>query len=194
MKSKKYFLICLTIFVLVLLFMVRIAFSADIDVGSAATDRGSSADTLGYTTIATENPANASGTIDHIEIFMNSATSAVIDVAAFEQVDTNTFTSRGSSGNLNVVAGLNTFNAPGDFTAFDIEAGDYIGFYGSGTANRIEQDTSGDGKWYSYADRIPCTNQLFTAVASRTISLYAEGTISGGPPAPKIQSQILILE
>lgn len=193
---KKGFLICLAIFIILSLLMIKIAFSADIDVGAAASDRGSSSDTLGYTTIATENPANASGTINHIEIFMNTATAAVIDVAAFEHLGSNYFTSRGSSGNLNVVAGLNTFNAPTDFTAFDIEAGDYIGFYGSGTANRIEQDTSGDGKWTNFADNIPCTNQLFSVVASRTISLYAEGSIGGAPPAGPgaVQPQILILE
>lgn len=191
---KKYFLICVAMFIILLLFMIRIAFSATIDVGSAAIVRASSADTAGYTTIATENPANASGTIDHIEIYMNSVLGAIIDVAAFEQVSANTFTSRGSSGNLNVVVGLNTFNAPGDFTAFDITAGDYIGFYGGGPTNRIEQDTTGDGKWYSYADRIPCTNQLFTVTASRTISLYATGSTGEAPPEVGAQPFILILE
>jgi len=174
--------------------MVKIAFSADIDVGTDASDRGSSSDRAGYTTIATENPANASGTINHIEIFINGTPSGVIDVASFEQVSTNTFTSRGSSGDLSVVTGLNIFNAPADFTAFDINAGDYIGFFANATAMRIEMDTSGNGYWYSYADRIPCTNQLFSVTADRTISLYATGSTGEAPPAVGVRPQILILE
>ncbi|MBA7547789.1 hypothetical protein ES705_40225 [subsurface metagenome] len=71
--------------------------------------------------------------------------------------------------------GLNIFNAPEDFTAFDINEGDYIGLFGDDIA--IEQDTSGGvGWWYVTEDAVPCTNKLFTFLADRTISLYATGT------------------
>jgi hypothetical protein len=192
---KKYFLICFGICIILLLFMVKIAFSADIDVGSAAIDRASSADTANYTTVAAENPANASGTINHIEIYMNSAgAGATIDVASFYVVSGNNLSTRGSSGNLTVVVGLNTFNAPGDFTAFDINVGDYIGFYSSSTGlPRIEQDITGSGKWYKPGDYIPCTDTVFTWLADRTISLYAEGS-TGAPPAVGVQPQVLMLE
>lgn len=189
---KKYFLICLAIFIMLLLVMIKIAFSADIVVGSAAIDRSSSS---GYNTtcIATENPANASGVIDHIEIYMSTIVGGIIDVAAFEQVGANIFTSRGSSGNLTAAVGLNTFDAPGDFTAFDINAGDYIGVYIM-SSESIDRANTGSGYWTNGGDEIPCTDLTFTFTASRTISLYAEGSTGEAPPEVGVQPIILLLE
>lgn len=170
--------------------MVKIAFSADIDVGAPAIDRDSYGASA-YTWIGKENPANATGTIDHIEIWATG--NGNIEVASFEEVSENTFTTRGSSGLLTVLTGLNIFNAPGDFTAFDINEEDYIGIY-TGTAYGVDITYSGEGMWFQSGDLIPCTNQSFNWYATATISLYATGTEGEAPPpAPKVQSQILML-
>jgi len=146
-----------------------------IDVGAAAIDRASDADLNGYTFIAAENPANANGKINHIEIYISIDT-GTIEVASFYKTNGNVFSTRGQTGILDVEVGLNVFNAPADFTAFDINAGDYIGVHGAGANIRIEQDSSGDGKWYHFGDDIPCTDTTFSWLTDRTISLYATGT------------------
>ena len=57
----------------------------------------------------------------------------------------------------------------------DVNSGDYIGTYF--TLGQIERDNSGTGYWYSDGtDYIPCTNQAFTSLANRTLSLYGTGT------------------
>lgn len=144
-----------------------------IDVGSVAINRDeyTSGD---RTIIVTENPANATGKINHIEVFI-FATASTIEVASFEKVNGNTFTTRGTSGALNVVTGLNTFDAPGDFAAFDINAGDYIGCYVD-IEGKVDKDPSGSGYWILTGDYVPCTNQVFVFYDARTISLYATGT------------------
>jgi len=149
-----------------------------IDVGSAAIDRAGNSDLSDYTFIAAENPANESGTINHIEVYIYSDT-GTIEVASFYKTNGNTFSTRGSTGVLEVEVGLNVYNAPGDFTAFDINIGDYIGIHGVGSTIRIEQDSSGDGKWYKPGDYIPCTDTLFSWLVDRTISLYATGGVTG---------------
>lgn len=192
MKTKKYFLICVTIFVILLLLMIKIAFSETIDVGSAAINR---ADAIsgGKTLIDKNNPANASGVINHIEIYMNWG-GTTVEVASFYEGSANVFSTRGATGVLNVVTGLNTFNAPGDFTAFNINASDYIGIYIVGAGYYIEQDLVGAGCWRATGDNIPCTNVTFTFYATQTFSLYATGSTGEAPPEVGVQPFILILE
>jgi len=192
MRKKKLFLICLAICIVLILFMVKIAFSADIDVGSPAIDRDLTTGD-GYTNILKANPVNATGTINHIEVYMADTAQHDITIASFEEVSANTFTARDNSGVITTVPGLNTFNAPGDFTAFDISTGDYIGFYCVGGCY-VDKTNSGDGAWYDFGDKTSCENEGFTWVADRTISLYATGSTGEAPPSVGVQRQILIQE
>lgn len=150
-----------------------------IDVGSPAIDRAEYIGS-GYTIVLKDNPANATGVIDHIEIYMDYGDNKVIEVASFYVVSGNNLSTRDSSGALTVNPGLNTFNAPGDFTAFDINEGDYIGIQIPEGAYIDYYWTGGAGRWYYYGDAIPCTNTTFLVDADYIFSLYATGTESGG--------------
>ena len=149
-----------------------------IDIGAAAIDRGS--DLAGsYTMVAAENPANASGTIDTVEVWLNAQCTS-FDVAMFEQVSANTFTTRDTENEGTVAAGSKQTL----ITDLTVVTGDFIGWYGNGTGS-IERDLVGTGYWVEVADYIPCTNQVITFYATRTISLYGTGTEAGGAALEK---------
>lgn len=148
-----------------------------IDVGAAAEDRTSNQDLNDYTFISKDNPANATGTIDYISIYLYDVGVSDLDVASFEEVSTDYFTTRGNVTVEVISTGLSEFNAPGDFTAFDINAGDYIGAVASAADTDVEWDPSGyAGVWYKASDEIPCTNVEFSFLAGDTMSLYCTGT------------------
>ncbi len=148
-----------------------------IDVGSPAVDR---AGILGdYTLIGKTNPANADGTLDTWEVWTQIAADN-IDFATFFVVSGNNLSTRdteavgASNGNSKTTyVGLST----------DVETGDYAGLYHNvSNFSTLDRDNSGgDGMWYiSALDKIPCTNQAFSFLASYRISLYATGTEAGG--------------
>ena len=142
-----------------------------IDVGSAAIDRSFSWTSLTY--VAKENPANATGQITSIEIW---AAVSLTDckVATFFVVSGNNLSTRDTETIGAVTAGAKrTFEVD-----LDVQVGDYIGIYF--TAGEIELTTSGTGIWTFDGDKIPCTNQLFTAEADRLLSLYGTGTTEVG--------------
>jgi len=146
-----------------------------IDVGSACINRVSYY-TPGYTDIVVENPANATGVIDHIDLWMDTGGS--VEVASFYGGG-GTFSTRGYTGTLTAPFGDNNFNAPGDFTAFNINSGDYIGL--NIISGAVEAATSGEqGVWDISGDKVPCTNQSgWTLYSTHTLSLYATGTEGG---------------
>jgi hypothetical protein len=141
-----------------------------IDVGSGATDRGANL-SITITRIDGNNPANATGTLDTWEIWVAIA-GANVEVATFYIVSGTNFSTRDSEAIGSVSSGSKqTFTGK----STDIETSDYVGIYG--TSGFIETDTSGGaGIWYDSGDNIPCTNNGFTALADRLISLYATGT------------------
>lgn len=144
---------------------------ATIDIGSVASDRGStgSAKTL----IDKNNPANKTGKITSIEIWANTDLSNV-EVATFFVVSGNNLSTRDTHTIGSVTAGSKqTFSG----LDIDVEAGDYIGICWS--AGLIEADSFGTGFWYSAdsSDQIPCTNYEFDFLADRTISLYGTGVL-----------------
>jgi len=133
-----------------------------IDVGPPATDQASSGDS--YTIINATNPANATGTIDHIEIYGAALDATGDQVGSYFLVSGTSFTSRGNTDvDLPIATGLNEYDAPGDFAAFAINITDYIGFH-QGEDDTIDRDIgapSGDGCWYKTGDYCPCTNEAF---------------------------------
>jgi len=129
-----------------------------------------------YTRVGKANPANLTGTIDHLDLTLRSYTSGTVDFASFFVVTGDNLTTNGTALALTPASGDNNFDAPGDFTAFDIEAGEYLGIEFPSTME-IEWDLSGGGgEWSGYhASFIPCTNQAFSPNAGYESSIYGTG-------------------
>lgn len=149
-----------------------------IDVGTAAEDRGSYS-VLGTTRVLTDNPANDTGTINHIDVWFNTGgATGDCDFASFTDEGSDTLSTNGVAQTITIATGDNNFDAPGDFTAFNISTGEYIGIYGPSDV-RLELDSgSGDVTYYKSSDQIPCSSVEFTSTVVRAYSLYATGTES----------------
>ena len=149
---------------------------AVIDVGVKETVNASGALTI----VSVGNPANDTGTIDHIEVqFFGSAGTA--DFASFS-ASGNNLTTNGTALAVSVTApGVNTLDAPGDFTAFNINTGEYIGNYGaSPVVSMYASSGSVAGMWYVSGDQIPCSNVTFTLLTSYACYIYGTGATGGG--------------
>lgn len=138
-----------------------------IDVGADCIGRA--ADIAPYTTyIDKNNPANATGTITDVCIW--AATNlANCEVAIFQEVAADTFTTRSDIAIGAVVAGA----ARHFVVNLAIVTGDFIGVYF--TAGGIERDYSGAGHWYKAGDNIACTSVVFALVANQSLSVYGTG-------------------
>jgi len=142
-----------------------------IDVGSLATDRGSSHANL-WTKIDTTNPANATGIIDTVRTWYETAATGFY-VGTFYLVSGTDYKCRDSVSIGNVASGSEqTFSGLSE----NIESGDFIGCYE--TTGRIEFDTSGGSGLYRIKEyQIDPANQATYALAgSYPISLYGTGT------------------
>jgi len=161
---KKILLIIAIIFCIFQIVVLAIT----IDMGSPAINRGSTTTDARRTYIAEENPADAAGIIDTIEIWAN-VNLVDCEVATFYESGGKWYT-RGYETIGSVTAGSKqTFSE----LSIAVEIGDWIGItYSSG---RVEMDTSGVGYWYSTSDSIPCTGHIFSHTSNRTISLYGTG-------------------
>lgn len=163
---KRIFLI-----ILALLFLATPSFAQSITVGSACIDRADSGSDR--TRVDANNAANGTGTIDTVQVWAATEMTG-IEFAAFEKVGGDKFTTRGNTNGSNLTApagSCTTFTAPGDFTAFAIETGDFIGAYWTG--GDLESDTGGTS-WKGTGDYIPCTNQALDPDTD-FFSLYATG-------------------
>lgn len=156
-----------------------------IDVGAAATDRASNSSSTGWTVIALDNPANYTGTINHIEVYKHSEDDITgLIVGSFFLVSGTTYECRDSSsiGTISGAEGLYELDAPGDFTAFDITADDYLGFYITGGS--AEMDTSGGGGLRYATDEYidPEDQTSYSLLSGYAISVYGEGIADTTPP------------
>ncbi len=150
-----------------------------IDIGNAATDRGSAYTMTNVTYVTEGNPANANGSIDTVEIWPVSELSNV-DVATFFVISGDNLSTRDleaigtvTSGSKQTFSGLD----------MDTETGDYIGLYSAGGS--LEADAGVD-KWFKSSDWIPCTNVAFTSSSFLGLgSIYGTGTESGAGWANK---------
>jgi len=146
-----------------------------IDMGSGATDRGTS--DADYTNINKGNPANATGTITSIEIWSNTNLDNGAKIATFFLVSGTNFSTRDSVTIGAVTSGSKqtfTTDSSSNAIALEVESGDYIGIYFSDGA--IEYDNSGcSGVWSTTGDKIPCTDQSFTLYSDDAVSVYATG-------------------
>lgn len=152
-----------------LLIFQMIVLAVDIDIGSPAIGRPSSA-YLPYTYVNVDNPANESGTITQVELWSQTNIADCV-VATFYVVSGNNLSTRDTYYIGSVALGAKrTFGVN-----LTVEAGDYIGI--NATSGDLEAHSAGyAGLWRYSGDAIPCTNVLFILLAGDTMSLYGTGT------------------
>lgn len=148
-----------------------------IDIGIAAIDRASRINIHagGSTVVNRQNPANDTGTITGLEVWLESKVSVTdLWIGTFSAV-VNDLTCRDSES-----VGDVTIGSKQTFSGLDIDVvvGDYFGCH-SKNANiaYIERDTSGlDGYWFAGGEVIdPLDSATFTLSATRGISLWGTG-------------------
>lgn len=144
-----------------------------IDVGDAATDRGTQAALANAPWISKGNPANGTGAITSIEMWALTSDLVNCEVANFIDEGSDVLSTRDFE-----VIGTVTFGSKQTFSGKDmnVATGDYIGTYWDGGGWLEADDSGGSGVWYGDGtDYIPCTSQAFTAAAGWAISLYGTG-------------------
>ena len=146
-----------------------------IDVGSGAINRPTSL-TSAYTLLDYNNPANATGTIDTIEIWPASNL-ALTEIGTLYGTAPN-FADRDYEYIGSVTSGSKQTFSPVDI---DIETGDYLGiYYASGN---IESNSSGyNGVYYDLGSQFGTGQTEYMLLAGDAISIYGTGTESGGDP------------
>ena len=145
-----------------------------IDIGSAAISRNNTGDAK--TWIDKNNPSNATGKITSIEIYARDNTTG-LKVGIFFLVSGQNYSTRDSVTIGDVLAGYHQYNVN-----LDVSEGDLIGLYqATGTVGYTT--SSAVGLYSAAGDFIPCTNQSFIALNTRSyLSLYGTGATAGGWP------------
>jgi len=155
-----------------------------ITVGNACEDRTGATVPGDQTYIDKNTTADGTGSIDYICLYINAAATGV-EVASFVNENLHVFSTNGTATLGDMGVGLQEFNAPGDFTAFPINEGEYIGFHhASGKVDAT--GTGGSGIWYKAGDSIPCESVTFDSYPGWILSIYATGTETGGPTVVQV--------
>ena len=145
-----------------------------IDIGAAATDRNINL-APAYTGIDLENPANDTGTLTSIEIWLALDGSGVKVFTASR--DGDKFTPRDVVTLADITAGskvTRTTDVSSNPIALEVESGDYIGVYTGG--GRVERGASGgSGFYYKAGDQTAAGEQTYTLASGEVLSLYATG-------------------
>jgi len=146
-----------------------------IDVGDAVTDRSSYLDFVFFTVVSAVNPANASGAIDTVEIWLTSSNGVNVWAGTFS-ASGNVLTCRDSQNMGALVIGAKRTVSGLDI---DIVTGDYIGACdkGPGSTSLLEADGSGGGGyWYGGGEYIDATDsRTFVLNSAGGMSLYGTG-------------------
>lgn len=143
--------------------------SVAIDVGDPCINRSSSR-TGSYTRILKGNPANATGTLTNICLFVQNDSASNVFVGTFHNDSGTLFTCKSVVEVGALVDGVNN-----KAVSLAIAEGDYIGVYGGSTD--WEADTSGgDGYWYNNGNEVVLDEQNdFTLASGYLISVYGTG-------------------
>lgn len=157
-----------------------------IDIGSPAIDRPTFISGL-QAYIIKENPANDSGVITKIQIYVYQTIANITFFTAYNTGVEDTFTTRDYQYIVGPwAAGYHEINVN-----IDVQTGDYLGWFCDVTEERIECDiTVGVGYWrnpdISTHGAIPFTNSLFIEEdLTRTMSVYG---IGARPPTVTVQA------
>lgn len=141
-----------------------------IDVGSTASDRGSSANINGGTYITKNNPVNANGVITSVEVWANGNMTG-LKVGTFSGSGTS-WTNRDYETIGNVTAGSKqTFSG----LSIDTQTDDLLGCVNTG--GKIEMDiTGGSGHYWKQYDQFGAGTKTYTTASTTSVfSLYATG-------------------
>lgn len=148
--------------------------NGSLDIGAVATNRTSSLSAT-YTCIDADNPANATGIINTIEVWAATNLTNLV-VGTFYNTTATSFTCRDSEMVGNVTAGSMQI-----FTnlTINVMVGDYIGKYSGGG---ISLDTTGGAGIYIKIDNFanPGAQADYIFVSGYAISLYGIGTTTIG--------------
>jgi len=139
-----------------------------IDIGPGAVDRASNFDP-GYTVLDKANPANATGTIDTVELWFESDATNV-QVGTFYGSDF-TYSCRDYTTIGSVTAGSKqTFTG----LSIDVQTGDIIGVYFEG--GYIERDTTGGVEiLFKAGNQMGTTDITYSNDLDDAISIYGTG-------------------
>ena len=150
--------------------------STDIDIGDEAINRSHYTDILTTTKVSAGNPANATGNIDTIEIWLNDYYSDGKAVwSGTFSASGNTLTCRDSQNMGAIVRGSKKTITDLDIS---VNSGDYIGVKerSSATTVGLEVSIEGAGYWSYTGECIDASDsQTFGWTASRAFSLYGTG-------------------
>jgi hypothetical protein len=140
-------------------------------------------DTNTTTYLNTGNPISATGTINHIEFYINDIVSSkLFKLGVFYNTTGNNFAPRNYvSVTISGAAGAKiTLDAPGNFTAFAATAGDLVGVYGNSLV-RLQRGLTGGVNQRTYAGDGTVGEETYgTSTAGYHTALYMSGTGSGG--------------
>lgn len=147
--------------------------------GCGYIDANDSACLNGYTYCDTVYPATETFTVDQIKV--NSSIVGTNFRIGYGSLSGTTFTPEHyvTLGSLSI--GLNTFNAPTDFTAFEIPAGKYIYFYASTSEGRPTRTTTPSPLGYGgvYGDKMDETSFEVTLYTTRALEVKFSGSAAG---------------
>lgn len=146
-----------------------------IDIGHPAEYDANDIGVPSYTYLTLYNPANATGSLDTIEMYIHTAVTTGITVGTLYGSGTS-YTSRDYQALGNFSTGYQTTGCD-----IDVEAGDFIGFYS--TTGRLKR-RSGNGVYRKSGDQFGAGAQTYTLVnASYSFSLYGTGDTGAAPTA-----------
>ena len=142
-----------------------------------------------FTHINKSNPANKTGKITRIEMYVYYNLSNC-KIATFYRPDPGGFPNKLSTRDTEYIGTVVSGSKQVFEVDLDVVEGDYIGIYfTAGYLCAVEPGYS--GKWYINEDKIPCINQTFEAsVTNDAFSIYGTGSIGEGELA--VGSEILI--
>jgi len=166
--------------------------STDIDVGSAAINRGSirvlGTGTHFFPSIEGGNPANDDGSLDTVETYVNmTSTGSVEAFTCYEDVSAPSFTCRD-------LESLGKLSSTGlvSFTGLDIDvlSGDLLGIQATAVDSvKIDMDTSGGTRvWYHIDEAfiVDSTISFNYSFSSWVMSLYGTGETAGWTNIAKV--------
>lgn len=171
LKIKKYLSI---IFVAFYIFQL-VVMAATIDIGSAATDRGSTM-SQNITRINKNTSATGTGTITLVKIYVAAQIDSLV-VGTCYLVSGTTFTTRDSEiiiGGANIATGYHEYEVE-----LDVILGDYITLcFNTGT---VETDTTGGaGVWWVGGQIVPFADTEFTFADDYIMSFCGTGATEAG--------------
>ena len=156
----------LLVIVSIMAIFQMVVLATDIDIGCEAIIRDYSYSGIQNTVVNIGNPANASGEIKSIKIYVASGYTLENVIVAIFSASGNNLTTHDTEALGNVSEGYHQFDV-----TLTVAEGNYLGFVADTT--RIYMDASGGaGTWYKSGHNIPCEDVTFSIDSGWVISLY----------------------